>query len=393
MMASHVPFVHTIEDCRQLRAHYLDSKVIRVSLEAAKTVAPHLPGKDSVGRWLDAGFDGYPVAVHGKKGAIPSYIRTFDPDNVMGNAELRRRPQIDVVRPVIDRALSACMKLAASWLTVPQLPVADDGSRNQLNCTLAQATHDWKSRREFRGLLVLPLIFTAKDQLKGRTQWRLKLRAARRCYDEATANVVWVVDSKLDDQEGRETFRKRFDALIRFHQDLKEELPPKTTVVAGPYWGMNLVLWARGLCDYPAVSLGSGYRYYLAGGFRRAGSTRVALPPLRRCAIADRLLRDWLAETLQHLDPEDRAFKEFNALNSRFSLLTERDTARDQVAGFYKRWFDKIASAPAAGRALALYQDLSSAYVLGKYLPSLPKSGRATLKPEKVAQDLMLSFL
>ncbi|HUW83164.1 MAG TPA: hypothetical protein VMZ31_10245 [Phycisphaerae bacterium] len=392
-MASHVPFVHTIEDCRQLRAHYLDSKIIRISLEAAATVARHLPREERVGRWLDPGFDGYHKTVSGKKGSIPDYIRTFDTDNVMGNAELLRRPQIDAVRPVVDRALGACMKLAPSWLTVPQLPVIDDTSRNQLNCTLARATHDWKSRCEFRGLFVLPLIFTHKDQLKGRTQWGPKLEVVKKCYHEATANAVWVVDSTLDDKEWHDPFRKRFDALIRFHQDLKDKLPPKTTVVAGPYWGMNLVLWARGLCDYPAVSLGSGYRYYLAGGFHQAGKVRVALPPLRRCAITAQPLRAWLERALQDLDPDDRAFKEFANLRDRFDLLMNRDAARDQVAGSYKVWFDKIASVPAAGRALALYQDLSSAYVLGKHLKSLPRSGQATLRPEKVAEHLMLSCL
>ena len=45
--------------------------------------------------------------------------------------------------------------------------------------------------------------------------------------------------------------------------------------------------------------------------------------------------------------------------------LGEPRRAREQVATFYKGWFDMIAAAPKAGRSMALFQDLSSAYALG----------------------------
>jgi hypothetical protein len=104
-------------------------------------------------------------------------------------------------------------------------------------------------------------------------------------------------------------------------------------------------------------------------------------------------LRNWLEKVLPRLNPTDDAYREFSALRDRFSLVTERDNAKNQVAQFYVRWFEKIASVSAAGRALALYQDLSSAFVLGKQLPPLPKSEAPGQTPSKVAEQLMLNCL
>jgi hypothetical protein len=75
-----------------------------------------------------------------------------------------------------------------------------------------------------------------------------------------------------------------------------------------------------------------------------------------------------------------------------YTVLSQQDQAREQVARFYKRWFDSIAAAPVAGRSMALFQDLSAAYALGKWLPDGVEQGTAH-RPEAVAEPLMLSCL
>jgi hypothetical protein len=89
----------------------------------------------------------------------------------------------------------------------------------------------------------------------------------------------------------------------------------------------------------------------------------------------------------------DKATIELQNIEKEFSKLQVQANARVQVATFYKSWFQKFASLPPSGRALALYQDLSSAYVLGNTLEKLPEEEKTARKPERVAQQLMLNCL
>ena len=74
------------------------------------------------------------------------------------------------------------------------------------------------------------------------------------------------------------------------------------------------------------------------------------------------------------------------------NLGTWLDAAIEKLAVFYKYWFDGIANVPKAGRSMALFQDLSAAYALGKSLPPLDDE-RSARRPEAVAEMLMLSCL
>src|SRR5438445_5780661 len=56
-------------------------------------------------------------------------------------------------------------------------------------------------------------------------------------------------------------------------------------------------------------------------------------------------------------------------IRKHLGLLSSTEPARQQVARFYKDWFHVLAGVPAAGRSLALFQDLSAAYALGRFLP------------------------
>jgi hypothetical protein len=63
------------------------------------------------------------------------------------------------------------------------------------------------------------------------------------------------------------------------------------------------------------------------------------------------------------------------------------------VAKFYMAWLAKLESVPAGGRPLALYQDFSSAYVLGKKLKPLPLEQKEVPDPALIAKQLMVNCL
>jgi len=83
---------------------------------------------------------------------------------------------------------------------------------------------------------------------------------------------------------------------------------------------------------------------------------------------------------------------ELTEVAGRLAALQEYNRSREQVAGFYKRWVDIIARAPKGGRSMALFQDLSAAYALGKSLMPFRNEGTAR-RPESVAEPLMMICL
>jgi hypothetical protein len=389
-MASYIPFVNGQDDCRILKQYYSESKIIRVSLEHLGSIRAVLP--NTLELWVDAGIDGYEHHLKTGEG-VPGYLRSFPEHKALSNKESVEKPNVEQISRFVDAVLDECAGLKPVWLTVPQLPVVDGNERNKINSALATLTREWKLKREFPGRLILPLIFTNKGQVEMKSKWRLRVDSACKWYLKAGADGMWVVDASLSDQTGRGTFRDRFPALIEMHNYLRSSLPDGARVIAGPYWGLNLVLWARGLCDNPAICLGSAYQYYISGGFQRRGNIKLAIPPLRRWAVASGALRDWLDKALITLNPQGEAYGELRALRKAYDSLVTPFASKVQIARFYKEWFDTIEQIPPAGRSLALYQDLSSAYVLGKHLPTLPPSGNSARKPEKVAEHYMLNCL
>ena len=103
-------------------------------------------------------------------------------------------------------------------------------------------------------------------------------------------------------------------------------------------------------------------------------------------------LASWLDKAISGLAASHPARTEFADIKKNLTLYKDPARAKEQVAGFYKKWYDGIATAPAAGRSMALFQDLSAAYALGKSLPPLDDESTAR-RPESVAEPLMLSCL
>lgn len=389
--AEHIPFVNTEKDCDILRRFYPDSTMFRLSLDALTRTASALP--TGVGLWLDPAVDGL-----GKSPDVtPAYMQyasQFPVSDKIADRDFQSKPDKQRVKEFVYSVLDfAVDKLTPDWLSVPQLPAADDASRNKINRQMAECTATWKSARRFGGKLILPLVLTHQRQVNRKTERNQKVTLAKSCYELAGAAGIWVVESSLSDQDGSRTFDEtRFPGLISLHQELTDVLPKDAISIAGPYWGMNLILWARGLVTYPAIGLGNCYQYHLPGALVKAGKNRIALAPLKRWAVTSSQLEDWLKDALRRIPPEDYAYAQFSAILRSFGRLLASG-GRIQVARFYKAWFSGLAAVPEVGRALALYQEFSSAYVLGKGLLELPPDEGTGRRPERVAQQFMLSCL
>lgn len=387
--AEHVPFVNTERDCGILRSVFADSEFVRVPLRGCKDLVAKLPAGPKI--WVDAGIDGldrWPVEDKYKQ-----YLEAFSDSDRVADPVFREKPDAAAVRRFVNCVLDACATVRPTWLSIPQLPMTADSTRNRINRELASATRQWAANSRFAGRLVLPVVFTHQSQVNLKTARTPKVTLVTQCYNLAGAHGAWVVDSSLMDQEGsRPLEQTRFPGLINLHQELLGCLPTDAFVIAGPYWGMNMVLWARGLIRYPAMGLGNYYQYHLPGSRLQQGKSRVALGSLKRWVVVSQSFQAWLTAALKVIPASDPAHLEFAELLTRFSTLL-RGTNREQVARVYKAWFGSLVAVPAAGRALAMYQQLSSAYVLGKSLPELPKDEGSARRPERVAQQLMLACL
>jgi hypothetical protein len=385
--AGHLVFVFSQRDCELLTEFYADAACVRVPLQNAEKLLSSLPRKSR--KWIDAEVDGMKPSL--EETPYRSYIERFKHHSYIVDEQFQSKPISKIVQEFTNSVLDACSGHKPSLISVPQLPMVVGNARNKINRELAKAAAVWATAKNFSGTLILPVIFTHQDQLSKKTTRNPKVALVRQCYVAANAKGVWIVDSSLMDQEGTRTLDNRFKAIIDLHQEINEVLP-STSIVGGPYWGLNLLLWSKGLIKYPAISLGNRYRYHLPGGHAQQANNRVALSSLKRWVVVKPELRDWLANAQKALPPADPAHLEFADLAKRFSSLLHSSNSRQQICRSYRNWVDSLASVPQAGRALTLYQQLSSAYVLGKGLMDLPEEGPAK-RPERIAQQLMLFCL
>jgi hypothetical protein len=279
----------------------------------------------------------------------------------------------------------------AEWVTVPQLPVVLGSSRNKINRQLAQASANWRALNRYGRKLIVPIVIRHSSQIRLKADRNKRIELARSCVELSGAAGLWIVDSTLNDQEGASTLEARIGNLLAFHQEILEVLPADTTVIGGPYWALNLVLWCRGLVTHPAIGLGNAFQYQLPGGFPKPAKSRIALPSLKRLAIASIQLRTWLERVVHDMPKDDPSYSEFSSILKQYSQLSI--DGRQQVATFYRQWLSKMEAIPKPGRALAMYQDLSSAYVIGKSLHELPGEEGSARRPERTAKQLMLFCL
>ncbi len=388
-MADHIPFVSGEEGARLAKRIYGDSEIMRVPLDKAAKLIPLLPPKGKI--WIDPCVDGMDDIETRRGNSWFDFMRGCTNFERVASPSFHGSPVRAEVVAFVDSVLSKCAAFGPAWITVPLLPLVDGAERNKINGLLAEATGVWRSKHSFQGKLILPLVLTHQKQANGKVARNPKVKSATRWHQDAHAEGVWIVDKSLTDDSGAGTLQKtRFPGMIAFHQEINVAMSSKLTV-GGPYWGLNLVLWARGLVTHPAIGIGSGYQHFLAGGHAKQPAARVALTPLRRRANVGSL-GAWLDVVLTRLGPGNPAHAHFLDIRNRLTMLNEPSAAREQVATFYKEWFNTLAAVPRAGRSMALFQDLAAAYALGKSLPALHEDGTSR-RPEAVVEPLMMSCL
>jgi len=403
MVADYIPFVSGNDNAKLAGHVFPDATVYRVSLDRIAAIRSNLAKTNF---WVDPGVDGFddlnvrippPPKPDGSqwKNSWHDRVRKYSNYKQIGDPGFQQKPDTTLVEEFVDDVLDACASEKPAWITVPQLPYVDDASRNKINRALASATGAWRTRNGFRGKLILPIIFTTQNPIN--TGRRPRVELAEDCFARSSADGVWVVDSSLEEESCASTISDtRLPNLIHLHEELAEAIP-NCLRIAGPYWGINILLWAKGLVDHPAISVGTGYSYSVSGGQMKQGSVRLAIPPLRRrVKAATSHFGKWIHDAMKKIPSSDPRFAEMLALQQALpQFRLNEDRAKRQVAEFYRRWFDLISVHPKAGRAMALFQDLSSAYAFGSHLPPLPDEVGSALarKPGSAAQCLMLHCL
>lgn len=392
-MSYHIPFVFGKSDCTFVSEMYADSDIVRVALDKAATLTPQLPPTAKI--WIDPLIDGLhqPISAQDKK--WHAYIGRYANWNSFYDKQFIAKPEQPLLGDFVSMVMKQSTAGRADYVTVPQLPFTNDSANHKINRDLAAATRTWVENNNSDVQLILPIILTNQQQINKKTDRNNRVKNTKTCYVQSGATGYWVVDESLSDYKASKTFRERYRGIIDFHDELNAALNSPPLRIGGPYWGLNLVLWAKELITHPAIGIGRGYQYFLSGGIQTTSKTRIALSPLRRLVVAQPELRLWIDEALTKLDSDSKAYHDFQAIRNQVGHLSMvKEAARRQIARFYKDWYNHIESASAAGRALALYQDLSTAYVLGKSLNlSLPTTEAPARKPELVAENLMMQCL
>lgn len=350
-----------------------------------------LPPKQKL--WLDIGLDGianaYPL---NPKSDWSTYLHRHGDLSCLVDPTFLARPARAKIEGPIMAFLQDATKHNPAYISVPQLPHADGVKHNKINKVLAEIAADWR-KNQGSSQLILPVIFTNQTQLNTKSPRTKTIKFVHTLMVKYGIDAVWSVDSTLEDQLGTQNFeRVRFTGIINFWDEL-ETLASTELSICGPYWGLGLVLWARGLVTHFGIGLGSTYRYYPPGGVPNQAKARIGVESLRRWISATPDLGAWLRAALTKLPPGGSEQAEFQMLAKNADNYLGADAAKRQVAQVYRKWIDKIMASPPNGRAVALYQDLSGAFVTGKMLPELPDEVGHARRPERVAEQLMLNCL
>lgn len=386
-----VPFLRSNSDEAHYSSFYADAPFVRVNLYN-KTLLGKLSSKQKL--WLDIGLDGIANAYpFDKESDWSLYLHRHGDLSCLVDPTFLARPTRDKIEGPITAFLQDAAKHSPAFLSVPQLPHEDGVKHNKVNKVLAEIAADWRESQDTTRL-ILPVILTNQAQLNTKSPRTKIIKFVHSVMVKHGIDAVWSVDSTLEDQLGTQNFeRVRFTGIAAFWDELHALASPELTI-CGPYWGLGLVLWARGLVSHFGIGLGSTYRYYTPGaGIPNKAKSRIYVESLRRWISATPGLASWLQNAQTKLPPNALAQLEFQALAKALPNYFDSQVSKRQITQGYRKWIDKIMSSPANGRSVALYQDLSAAFVTGRMLPDLPDEVGYARRPERVAEQLMLNCL
>lgn len=382
-------FLNAQNELKILDKVFKSPGAVRVFLHSSSNYISHLNSKKH-NVWIDAGLDGFPVRA---ENSFSSYYEDFEGYDEFNDPSFLISPKKKVVEKFINSILDKCLLATPSYLSVPQIYHEVGTSHNKINKMICKVFAEWKIKNSFTGKAILPVVFTHKDAIIVGANRTSKIKTIEKLYNEANADGVWIVDSSLQDQSGTGNFEKvRFPAMIDFHKRIQEGIQPEFHL-AGPYWGMNMILWARNIITTPGITLGAGYCYYRPGSFITPSKfKRIAVPPLKRWCISNNDLKSWLKDAKEKtVKSEDKEI--FSDLHSNMDQYNRFEKNKEQISQFYYDWYKSIEKVPKAGRSLTLFQQFTDAYVVGMALPDLKGENGRAKKPGLVANQFMLNCL
>lgn len=391
MTPKFIPFLRANADEANFRSFYADAPFVRVCLDR-KTLLGKVPPKQKL--WIDIGLDGIANACpFDEESDWSTYLHRHGDLSCLVDPEFLARPERAKIEGPVTAFLQDAAKYSPAYLSVPQLPQEDGVKHNKINKLLAEIAADWR-KKQTSTQLILPVIFTNQAQLNTKSPRTKTIKFVHTLMVKHGIDAVWSVDSTLEDQLGTQNFeRTRFTGIIDFWEELQALASPELSI-CGPYWGLGLVLWARGLVTHFGIGLGSTYRYYSpGGGVINKAKARIGVESLRRWVSATPGLAAWLKSEQAKLLPGGPEQAEFLVLAKNADSYLDAEVAKRQVAQVYRKWVDKIMASPPNGRSVALYQDLSAAFVTGKMLSDLPDEVGYARRPERIAEQLMLNCL
>lgn len=376
-------FIRSREDFSLVKTYFSDAYEVRIDQDVLRKIDPSiLAGK----KWIHQGFETYhfPDDVDLE---LKAYFEKKNLHSLLLHDKYRKADMQALDAGVLE-VLRDAIACSPSTISVPQLPYTPGASRNKINEALAESTAKAFAVLHPTADLILPVIIFYKARISSTTERAKLVKKIQVAANAAQAKKVWIVDASLDDDRGTKSVGEdRIPAIVDLHERLAESLQG-TEILGGPYWGVNLVLWVRGLISRPCISLGGGFTYIpRKEGTPRRPNQRVAIPPLKRQAQTIGL-QGWLKAAI----PLSRRLPEAHAnlvdLQNSLSSITSDLAARRQIVKFYREWIEKLAQLQPSARSLSLYQDLSAAFALGQLLSKVPLPNE-TKQPGQIAHQLM----
>lgn len=408
-MADYIAVVNGTRDSELVAKHYARAAGVRLPLERARDLVAKLPNELSL--WIDGGIDGL-HRVESRTSMSDSYmayIKGFSHGDDVLQKGLAGGCGQPVVTKFVGEMLSRCASLNPRWISVPQVPYDTTRPRGRMkfNRQLLTATREWQAANRLDCNYMLPVLLHELEAMDTKTRSRNDvIKWIDKARGECSTNGIWVVNSALEDERGSQPNQeKRFPGLVAFHSELRDHMRDGIRIVAGPYWAMNIILWARNLIDNPVIGIATGYRYYVSGGKFSQPTDKVAIPPLLRRASVSAELKAWMQEAEQILASSSSSASGISGIGSSFTQAASDlaslsrqlgrlrgRLAHEQVAGFYKDWLEELGRIAPSIRALALRQQFSAAHVVGSVVGELPKGNQAR-QAGRLAQQFMLSCL
>lgn len=407
LTADYIPCIRTQAEHRIVSSIMDDADVVRISSHEVDNLGINPKWR----LWSDPSFDGYDFVFDngwyrnegGAKHKWSDWIRGFPGHDLLTSVDSAADASQSDIDSFVARVLDSVAADDPAIISVPQIPYTQEPTRQRINKKLAKAAGKWKEGKWSGGTFVLPVILKHHEVYRTRTVSRPKINAICRSLEFSRATGLWVVHADFDDLAGVSKYdRERFPSLIRFHEQLNEALPAKTFTCAGPYWAINLVLWARGIVDVAVISGGGVYYHSLPKPLFVKGKaiTRIALPPLRRCYVVNRELRTWVKAAKSRFPPRNDIRESLQQIEASFGQFLGpggRTPSMRQTSQFYHSWRREIAAIEPRGRGLFLFQDFSKAVVNGAHIGTkLPKQGQLSSEarnPGFIAEQFMLQCL